>query len=159
MYPCLNNSKEDLEQAFHCREIPDFVLSPVWGYRGKDTHSSEEKLGLKALLHCEMFRATCLAMFWQHCGGTRCMKHFSVTYPATAKIVARQVSRKVAPNSTFSNGSCNLTRNDFGRCMVCYTVKCFLQLVSSQCRQNIARQVARNISQRNSAFRVPLAAT
>ena len=72
----------------------------------------------------------------------------SVKYPATAKIVARQVARKVEPNSTFSNGSCNLPRNDFGRCRVCYTVKCFLplKLVPPQCRQNIARQVARNIS-------------
>ena len=51
---------------------------------------------VKALLHCEMFRATCLAMFWRHCGGTSCMRHFSVTYPATAKIVAKQVARAVA---------------------------------------------------------------
>ena len=36
----------------------------------------------------------------------------SVTYPATAKIVARQVARKVELNSTFGNGSCNLSRND-----------------------------------------------
>ena len=28
----------------------------------------------------------------------------------------------------------------------CYTVKCIVQLVPPQCRQNIARQVARNIS-------------
>ena len=51
----------------------------------------------KALLHCEMFRATCLAMFWRHRGGTSCTKQFhSVTYPATAKTVARQVVRAVA---------------------------------------------------------------
>ena len=60
--------------------------------------------------------------------------------------------RKVEPNSTFGNGSCHLSRNDFGRCRVCYTVKCFVQLVPPQCRQNIARQVARNISQCNSAL-------
>ena len=72
----------------------------------------------------------------------------SVTYPAMAKIVARQVARKVEPNSTYGNGSSNLSRNDFGRCRVSYTVKCFVQLVPPQCRQNIARQVARNISQR-----------
>ena len=36
---------------------------------------------LKALLHCEMFRATCLAMFWRHCAGTSYTKHFSVAYP------------------------------------------------------------------------------
>ena len=47
---------------------------------------------------------------------------------------------------------CHLSRNDFGRCRVCYTVKCFVQLVPPQCRQNIARQVARNISQCNSDF-------
>ena len=78
----------------------------------------------------------------------------TLTYPATAKIVARQVARKVEPNSTFGNGSCNLSRNDFGRCRVSYTVKCFMQLVPPQCRQNIARQVARNISQCNSSFKV-----
>ena len=27
-------------------------------------------------------------------------------------------------SSTFCNGSCNLSRNDFGRCMICYTVQC-----------------------------------
>ena len=77
----------------------------------------------------------------------------SVTYLARAKTVARQVARKVELHSSFGNGSCNLPRNDFGRCRVCYTVKCFVQLVPSQCRQNIARQVARNISQCNSAFK------
>ena len=76
----------------------------------------------------------------------------SVTYLATAKVVARQVARKVGLNSTFGNGSCNLSSKNFGRCKVCYTVKCFVQLVPPQCRQNIARQVARNISQCNSAF-------
>ena len=75
----------------------------------------------------------------------------SVIYPekSSAKIVARQVARKVELNSTCGNGFCN----DFGRCRVCYTVKCFVQLVPPQCRQNIARQVARNISQCNSAFK------
>ena len=34
-------------------------------------------LGLQ-LLHCEMFRATCLAMFWRHCGGTSFRKHFTL---------------------------------------------------------------------------------
>ena len=33
---------------------------------------------VEALLHCEMFRATCLAMFSRHCGGTSCTKHFTV---------------------------------------------------------------------------------
>ena len=78
----------------------------------------------------------------------------SVAYPATAKIVAKQVARKVELNSTFGNGSCNLSRNDFGRCRVCYTVKCFVQLVPPQCRQNIAGQVARNISQCDNALRI-----
>ena len=78
----------------------------------------------------------------------------SLTYPATAKIVARQVARKVEP----SNGSCNLFCNDFGRYRVCYTVKCFLQLVLPQRRQHIARQVARNISQCNGALRKKLLA-
>ena len=69
---------------------------------------------------------------------------------AKAKIVERQVARKVELHSTFGNGSCN----DFGRCRACYTVKCFGQVVPPQCRQNIARQVARNTSQSNSTFRV-----
>ena len=30
---------------------------------------------LKALLHCEMFRTTCLAMFWRHYDGTSSTKH------------------------------------------------------------------------------------
>ena len=77
-----------------------------------------------ALLHCEMFRATCLAMSWLHCGGTSCTNLFP-----QSNIVARQVARKVKLNSTFSHGSCNLSCNDFGRCSVCYTVKCFVQLV------------------------------
>ena len=47
----------------------------------------------------------------------------SVTYHATAKIVARQVARKVELNFTFGNGSFNLSRVDFGRCRVCCTVK------------------------------------
>lgn len=41
---------------------------------------------------------------------------------------------------------------NFGRCKVFCTVKCFVQLVALQCRQNIARQVVRNISQCNSTF-------
>ena len=73
----------------------------------------------------------------------------SVTYPATAKII---VARKVELHSTFGNGSCNSSRNDFGRCRVCSTVKCFVQLVPPHCRQNIGRQVARDISQCNSAL-------
>ena len=32
----------------------------------------------------------------------------------------------------------NLCRNDFGHCTVCYTVKCFVQFIPPQCRQNIA---------------------
>ena len=79
-------------------------------------------------------------------------KFYNVTYPATVKFVARQVARKVEPNSTFGNGSCNLSRNDFGRCRV-FNMNA-MQLVPPPCRQNIARQVARNISQCNSAFRV-----
>ena len=36
------------------------------------------------------------------------------------------------------------------------TLKFFVQLVPPQCRQNIARQVARNISQRNSALKIAI---
>ena len=88
-------------------------------------------------------------------GGTCCTKQFySVTYPVTAKIVARQVSRKEELNSTLGNGSCNLSRNHFGCCRVCYTAKCCVKLVPPQCRHNIAIQVARNISQCNSGLRM-----
>ena len=38
----------------------------------------EFRVRLMALLHCEMFRATCLAIFWRHCGGTSYTKHFTV---------------------------------------------------------------------------------
>ena len=61
--------------------------------------------------------------------------------------------RKVELNSTFGNCTCKLSRNNFDRCRVYYTVKCFVQLVPPQCSQNIARQVARNISQCNSALK------
>ena len=39
-------------------------------------------------------------------------------------IPCRQVARKVELNSTFGNGTCNLSRNNFGLCRVCNTVKC-----------------------------------
>ena len=32
-------------RAFYLSKSLTCVLSPVWGYRGKDIHSSEEKLG------------------------------------------------------------------------------------------------------------------
>ena len=76
----------------------------------------------------------------------------SVTCPATAKIVAKQVARVVAESRIEFYFLCNLSRNDFGRYRVCYTVKCFLQLIPPQCRQNIARQVARTVAQCNSAL-------
>ena len=79
---------------------------------------------------------------------------YSVTYPARAKFVARQVSRAVAESRIKFYFSCNLSCNDFGHRRVWYTVKCFAQLVLSQCRQNIARQVVQNISQCNSALRL-----
>ena len=54
------------------------------------------------MVHCEMFRATFLAMFWRCCGGTKLQEKFqSVTYVVTTKIVARQVARKVQLNPTF----------------------------------------------------------
>ena len=46
---------------------------------------------------------------------------------------------KVEVNSTFGNLSRN--NSSFGRCRICYTVKCFVQLVLAQCRQNILMQV------------------
>ena len=82
---------------------------------------------MKVLLHCEMFRATCLAMFWRHCGGTGCKKQFhSVTYPATAKIVARQNARKVELNSNIATALATCLATIFGRCRACYTVKYFV---------------------------------
>ena len=137
----------------HHDEYFELLTQQKKNTRSKGNTHEHFILAFKALLHLEMFRATCLAMFWRHRGGTSCTKTFhSVTYPATAKIVARQVARKVELNSIFGNGSCNLSRNDLGRCRVCYTVKCFVELAPPQCRQNIARQVARNNSQCNSAF-------
>ena len=48
-----------------------------------------------------MVWANCLAMFWRHCGGTSYTKQFhSVTFPATAKIVARQVGRTATALAT-----------------------------------------------------------
>ena len=48
-------------------------------------------LSLKALLHCEMFRATCLAMFWRDCGETSCTNHFTV-YTVTAPLRQQKFS-------------------------------------------------------------------
>ena len=38
--------------------------------------------------------------------------------------------QKVEVDSAFCSGSCNLSRNDCGRSKVCYTVQCFVRLVS-----------------------------
>lgn len=86
---------------------------------------------IKALLHCEMFRTNCLAMFW---GYKLHQKFHSVTYPATGKIAARQVAREVAVSRIKSYFSCNLSRNDLGR-RICYTeiVSCELS------RHNVAK--------------------
>ena len=53
--------------------------------------------------------------------------------PSTAKIVARQVARAVAESRIKFYFSCNLSRNDFGRCRKCYTVKCFETFHSVTC--------------------------
>ena len=55
-----------------------------------------------------------------------------------------QVARAVAESRIKFYFSSNLSRNDFGRqrLLKLETVKCFVQLVPSQFRQNIARQVA-----------------
>ena len=101
----------------------------------------------------EMFRATCLAMFCWHCERDKLHETFRiVAYSAKAKIVSRQDARAVAESTIKFYFSYNLSRNDFGHCRVCYIVKCFVQLVPPQYRQNMARKVARNISQCNSAF-------
>ena len=64
----------------------------------------------------------------------------------------QQVARAIAVIRIEFYFSCNLSRNDFGRCRVCYTVKCFVQLIAAHCCQNIARQVARTVAQCNSAL-------
>ena len=53
------------------------------------------------------------------------------------------------------NFSCNLSRNGFGRCRVCYTGKCFMQVIHIPATMSpkLARQVVRNISQCNSAVK------
>ena len=59
------------------------------------------RANLKALLDCEMFRATCLALSWRHCLRDKLHDKFhSVTYLVKAKIVARQVARAVAVRPT-----------------------------------------------------------
>ena len=70
------------------------------------------RASLKALLDCEMFRATCLAVFATLWRDKLHDKFHSVTYLTKAKSRCRCRS---------SNLSCN----DFGRCMECYTVKLF----------------------------------
>ena len=112
-------------------------------------------LRLKALLHCEMFRVTCLAMFWWNCGGKNGHKTFhSVTYPATAKIVMTKVARAVAKvelSSTFRSTCLAMILAVAGYVRLW---NCFVQFVPPQCRQNIVRQVAQNISQCNSTLSV-----
>ena len=104
--------------------------------------------GLKALLPRGCYTVECFVQLVSQCfcdiiAGQVARNISLCTYPATAKIVARQIARKVELNSTFGNGSCNLSRNDFGRCRVClYTVKCFVQLVSQCFGDIVAGQVA-----------------
>ena len=92
--------------------------------------------------------------FWRHRRETSWMRQVhSVTYPATAKIVAWKVAEAVAESRIIYKFyfSCHLSRNDFGRFRVCYTTQCLVQLASQRCRQNVARLLARNLLQYNSA--------
>ena len=66
---------------------------------------------------------------------------YGPAYPGTAKIVARQVARAVAEKRIEFYFSSNLCCNDFGHCRVCYTLKCFVQLILPQCRQDIASKL------------------
>ena len=144
---------------------------------------SRKDFGRCRVCYTGIFRATCPATVSpKHCE-TSCTKHFiSVVIVVLVVVVVVVVfiwrkfnytiikctshifdmndnNRKIESKFTYKirfYSSCNLSRKDFGRCRVCYTVKYFVQLVPPQCRQNIARQVARNISQCNSAFTVSL---
>lgn len=40
---------------------------------------------LKALIHCEMSRATCLTVFWQHRGWTSCTRNFRWSIPCNGQ--------------------------------------------------------------------------
>ena len=64
---------------------------------------------------------------WAPYGGTSCTKHFTVwhTLQNRCETSCKSCCRKYWIRFYFS---CNLSRNDFGRCRVCYTVKCFVQL-------------------------------
>ena len=77
------------------------VCTRVVFNRRRNSHRQQGGLAicrLKALLHCETFRAcnlsrNVLATLWRY----KLHETFhSVTYPATAKIVAKQVARAVA---------------------------------------------------------------
>ena len=122
------------------KEMNVYLKCGLWAEERTDW-SSHLAGQFKALLHwhvsCNLSRNV-LATLWRD----KLNETFhSVTYPATAKIVVRQVARAIAESSAKVKFyfSCNLSRNDFGRCRVCYTVKCFVQLGPPQCRQNIAR--------------------
>ena len=85
-------------------------------------------------------------MFWRHCGGTSCTKHFKLT----AKVVASQFALKVELNSVFGNGSCNLSRNDFGRCRVKHGVSCNLS------QHNVAKTSRDKLHETFHSVTVPL---
>mgnify|MGYP000739566041 CR=1 FL=1 len=94
------------------------------------------------MIHCEMFRATCLAMFWRRCGGTKLQEKFqSVTYLVTAKIVARQVARKVQLNPTFR--LLQLVSQQFWRLQGMLHFEIFIATLS---RLNVARNISQCIS-------------
>ena len=76
--------------------------------------------------------------------------HSVALYPATAKIVGRQVARAAAEKSSTFRATCLATILAVAGYRTLQN--CFVQFVPPQCRQNIARQLVRNISQCNSAF-------
>ena len=92
--------------------------------------SSDIQFWIKALSHCAMIRATCLAM------ALRDMSHetlHSVTYLETAENVARQVEETVAESRTVFyflqrfRATCAVSR---ARYQVRTLLQCFVQLVS-----------------------------
>ena len=84
------------------------------------------------------FDVTCLAMFWRQRCLASCRRHSlrGVTYPATAKIIARQVARKVGLDSTLGSATCLASILDVARYLTPRNFSCHL------CR-NVAAKTSR----------------
>ena len=95
------------------------ILAPeekvvVWHLQTADGRQQTKSAFTLWNVSCNLSRNV-LATLWQDkLHGT----FHSVAYRATAKIAARQVARAVVESRINLYFSCNLSRNDFGRCRV-----------------------------------------